>query len=160
MGTLTPVNAPTSSASFLQQPSYDGNSQFAKEVDFGNDADGFGAEGQKEEGGSVVAALKMISDDIQKDITKAQEEEDASQKSYDEFVSETDAAISANEDEITRLQGEISTQEGVKTDNAEGKQADQKQLGLDQEVQSTLFCPQRINFIPLFAILSENTIAI
>lgn len=121
------------SASFLQQPSYDGNSQFAKEVDFGNDADGFGAEGQKEEGGSVVAALKMISDDIQKDITKAKEEEDASQKSYDDFVSETDAAISANEGEITRLEGEISTQEGVKTDNAEGKQADQKQLGLDQE---------------------------
>lgn len=63
--------------------------------------------GKKGESTGIIALLEMVHEDIIKDQKKAKEEEDQSQKEYDEFEKESTA-------EMKELQDEADKQEGIK----------------------------------------------
>lgn len=83
-------------------------------------------EGAKGESNGIIAILEMIEDDIEKDITKAKNEEDASKTEYDEFVDDSNADLKTLNESITTLKGEIAAREGDisehKTDRKDKKE--------------------------------------
>jgi len=74
----------------------------------------------------ILSVLKMIEDDIGKDITKADDAEAASIKSYDEMKAEQEEAIADLQTTISNLEGDIATKEGEIV-TAEGDKTTEKE---------------------------------
>merc|ERR1712086_673320 len=74
----------------------------------------------------ILSVLKMIENDIGKDIVKADEAEAASIKSYDEMKAEQEEAIADLQTTISNLEGDIATKEGEIV-TAEGDKTTEKE---------------------------------
>lgn len=86
-------------------------------------------QGKTEEATGIVAILEMIHEDIEKDRTKAMQEEDADQKAFDEFKANTESQIKSLNDANSDLEGE----KGGKEDDIATNKNDRKseKLSLD-----------------------------
>jgi len=95
--------------------------------------------GKTGESQGIVAILGMVYDDIQKDISKAQAEEDASQKEFDTFKAES-------ETKMEDLLEEKSKKEGIKGSKGEAKSETGKQRGTKKgELNAVLETIQDVN---------------
>jgi hypothetical protein len=95
--------------------------------------------GKTGESQGIVSILGMVHDDIEKDIAKGQSEEDASQKEFDTFKSES-------ESKMEDLLEEKSKKEGIKGSKGESKSETGKQRGTKKgELNAVLKTIEDIN---------------
>merc|ERR1719421_1201881 len=65
--------------------------------------------GAKGESTGIIAIMTLIKEDIEKDIAKADKQEEDSVAAYDKLVADTDAAIGAKEQTKADLEGELAS---------------------------------------------------
>merc|ERR1719235_330243 len=83
--------------------------------------------GSPGESNGIQAILQMIVDDIDKDISTAQAEEDESQSEFDAYKSDTEDTISGLEDIKNGYEDEIGDKEGD-IEVAKGERSDKKKI--------------------------------
>ena len=71
--------------------------------------------GAKGESTGIIAMLTMIKEDVEKDIAKADKQEEDSVAAYDKLVEDTNAAIAAKEQTKADLEGGIAADEESRT---------------------------------------------
>merc|ERR1719387_785090 len=83
--------------------------------------------GSPGESNGIQAILQMIKDDIEKDIKVATEEDDKSQKNFDDYKADTEATIDSLEGRKTEYEGEVGDKEGD-IEVAKGERSDKKKI--------------------------------
>merc|ERR1719316_709438 len=65
--------------------------------------------GAKGESTGIIAIMTLIKEDIEKDIAKADKQQEDSVAAYDKLIADTDAAIGAKEQTKADLEGELAS---------------------------------------------------